>query len=518
MLFFLQIPTGIISSLCSIILIYLTARLADDAAAGNAALFTRRLPVMLALLALQAVFKLLQDHFYIEYKARLGARLRERLYENRLDTGGASTLKGEILNLYNEGMEQLREYEAQKPELWVQLATMICGAAVMIWINPKLFAASIVLIPLCTWISRALNRRFREKAEVILEDKERINGDIKEILEGFYIIKAYLLEKTFLRHFYRDCDRLKQHEKEQDRLNTLAGRIEILLRYMPQLIIPLYGGWLCFEGQLQIGGLLAVNMLVGYVVLPMEALIRFFKSKKTIQPVREKLARYVAAPEQKGEIKWEQPGEGRALEVRQLGLSYGKNVIFQDFSMEVKTGEHLALMGESGCGKSTLLKIISGLFSGCSGTVRGPGREGIAYVPQEPYIFKNSIRENVCMGHNLSDQRLGQLLEAAGLKEETDQFPERTDTWIGEGGVRLSGGQIKRLAMARALAAETDMILMDEPMSALNPEKSAEVQKKLSRFLKGRTVVVVTHQELDAWENMRVIRLKRGEQDCEMEN
>ena len=507
---FLQIVTGVANSVSSIGLVYLTAKLADDAAAGDAERFVQKIPVMFVLLAMQIVFRLLQDQLYTAYKAGIGFQKRMQIYESRVKGNGGSS-KGEILNLYNEGIDQIKEYELQKIDVITQSITMVCAAALMLWISARLFLTAVILMPVCTYIARRINRRFREKAGVILWDKERINHDIKEILEGFYIIKAYLLEHVFLKHFREDCENLKVHEKELDRLNMLMRRVEVLLRYLPQLIIPLYGGWLCFRGQLLIGDLLAVNMMIGYVVLPVEAIIGFFKQKKTIQPVEEKLSVY----EKPGEWKDASGGNasgGAALEAQHIFLSYDKNVIFDDFSFRVNVGEHLALMGESGCGKSTLLKILGGIFPQNTGEVTHSGV--IAYVPQDPYIFQGSLKENICMGRELSKEWFSQLLDLVGLSEEVEQFPQGADTLIGEAGVRLSGGQIKRLAMARALAVDGDILLMDEPLSALNPQKVDEVQEKLSKFLRGKTVLVVTHTNMTHWENIKTVTLRKGEIVC----
>lgn len=113
------------------------------------------------------------------------------------------------------------------------------------------------------------------------------------------------------------------------------------------------------------------------------------------------------------------------------------------------------------------------------------------------------------MGKSLSNKQLNLLLDLVGLRQEIEQLPQGLDTQIGDAGIHLSGGQQKRLAIARAAAVDAEVWLMDEPLSALNPEKSIELQKTLSEYFDGKTVIVVTHQYLPYWGGIKTIKLER---------
>lgn len=530
MTFFLQIPTGIISNLLAMAIVYLTAKLVDNATMGNMELFRQKIPLILVLLLAQLLFQALRDRFCTDYKIKTGLNLQNKVYLARLNTMGGHSSKAEILNVYNEGIEQIKDYASKKAELFISIISITFAVIFMLKINAALLCVSVIFIPLCTYLSQKINKKFRLKSKIILDDKERINHDIKEILEGFYIIKSYLLESIFVHRFQTHCEQLKQDEKEKDRLNLVAGRISILLRYLPQLIVPLYGGWLCVNGKMMIGDLLAANFLIWYLISPIESFINLLKAKKMIEPVEEKVSRCLDKPGTPEKSPTPLPEmQSSAIEIKDLIFSYDNKSIFEHFNLQIQKGEHIALMGESGCGKSTLLKILCGLNTPFGGGIILGGeefcsdcadkmRQKVCYLPQEPYLFSATIRENLCMGKSLSDKQLNCLLDLVGLKQEIDRLPQGLDTQIGDAGTHLSGGQQKRLAIARSIAVDAEVWLMDEPFSALNPEKSIELQKNLSEYFHGKTVIVVTHQHLPYWRSIKTIKLEREVLQVEGEN
>ncbi len=180
------------------------------------------------------------------------------------------------------------------------------------------------------------------------------------------------------------------------------------------------------------------------------------------------------------------------LKIERLSFSFEKKEIFSDFSLSVKAGETVAVMGESGCGKTTLLRLIAGLEKPQNGTISCNAKR-IAYVFQEPRLFPwLTVAENlraVLTDRENADQAVLRALRTVGLAENANSYPDE-----------LSGGMKIRASLARALVSGGDLFLLDEPFSALNEELRLELAEKLKEIFRERgiTAILVTHQLSDA--------------------
>ena len=171
----------------------------------------------------------------------------------------------------------------------------------------------------------------------------------------------------------------------------------------------------------------------------------------------------------------------------------------------LKPGEKVALVGASGGGKSTLAQILIGLYPADSGTLRYNGvdireiglevvRENVATVLQHPAMFNDSVRENLCLGQTIEDQRIWHALEIAQLRQTIEALPDQLDTIIGRSGVRLSGGQRQRLAIARMILSDPKVVILDEATSSLDTETEAQLHHAMHTFLKGKTTLIIAHR------------------------
>jgi ATP-binding cassette subfamily B protein/subfamily B ATP-binding cassette protein MsbA len=203
--------------------------------------------------------------------------------------------------------------------------------------------------------------------------------------------------------------------------------------------------------------------------------------------------------------------------VENLSFGYGGNMILQDISMNVGTGEYVGIVGVSGCGKSTLLKLLAGLYPAMTGIVEVEGkhrpediRRQVAMVMQDPMLFPASIRDNITCGHEMSPDTIMQACRAAQLTDWIAELPDGIDTFVGERGGKVSGGQAQRIAIARAIAKDAPVILLDEATSALDDGTSSAVLAAIESLTRGKTVVSVSHQPRALEGCSRIYRLEGG--------
>lgn len=541
----LQGLAGVMEKGFSILILYFIAGMTDDVVSGNIGFFIEKMILVFPTLLMQMIFLYAENLFCVKCKTECGFSYREWIYSSVLNMTNQNEMnKASVLNVYNSQIEQLKEYVAKIADIGISIVTFIIAVFFMTRINFSLLFVSVILMPLSAYFYQMLNKPLQRKNKDILKAKEKINFDMKQMIDGFSIMKVYLFEGKILKLVSSDIRYLKEQEKEIDRMNVTLGRISIFLRYIPQLVVPLYGGWLCFSGKLSLGELIVAKQVIYYVILPVESLLDIYKSRKLIQSILEEMkgitdrSMYDKADRINGtevfdkakDVTAERRTDSYLVEMQNISFSYldGKTIL-KNAELHILRGMHVALVGESGCGKSTIAKILCGFETKFVGSVKLNGvliqygtnsslkenilylREHITYVPQEPYIYSGTIRENICMGKEISEERFWEVVQLAELTEVVQAFPDGIHTMIGKAGVTLSGGQRKRIAMARALVDDVPLFIFDEPLSALDEETGQKIQRNLSKALKGKTVIVITHQSLEFWDGMdEIYRLEGG--------
>lgn len=191
-----------------------------------------------------------------------------------------------------------------------------------------------------------------------------------------------------------------------------------------------------------------------------------------------------------------------AVHLDNISFSYGENMVIKNLSLQVKHGEHIGIVGDSGCGKSTFLKILAGLYETDCGKVVISGesrpqkiREQVALVMQHNSLLPLSIRDNITCGHDIADETVWAACENASLTKWIETLPKGLDTNVGERGNQVSGGQAQRIQIARALCKNASVVLLDEPVSALDKETGNSVLNALNKLTGGKTVIHVTHHQ-----------------------
>lgn len=206
-----------------------------------------------------------------------------------------------------------------------------------------------------------------------------------------------------------------------------------------------------------------------------------------------------------------------AVEVEKVSFSYENTRVIKELSLKVKHGEHIGIVGDSGCGKSTMLKLLAGLYEPEGGRIVVGGacvpkkiREKIAFVMQHNCLFPLSIRDNITCGHEISEKRIWEVCQNAGISNWIENLPHGLDTNVGEQGGQVSGGQAQRIQIARALCKDAPVILLDEPTSALDKDSRQLVMQTLNEQMKNKTVIHITHHPETLDDSYCIFRMEGG--------
>lgn len=202
---------------------------------------------------------------------------------------------------------------------------------------------------------------------------------------------------------------------------------------------------------------------------------------------------------------------------KNITFSYNNKIILDNQSFTFHKGEHIGIIGESGSGKSTFLKLISGLLNPESGELVVDGEnepvnitKKISMVMQDACIMPLTIRENILLGKTVDEEKFDQIIRASKLSDWISTLENGIDTYLGDRANELSGGQAQRIAIARAMVKDSNIILLDEPTSSLDKETSEEVLESLDNLTKDKTVIHVTHQPNLLKGYNRIIQIKEG--------
>lgn len=206
-----------------------------------------------------------------------------------------------------------------------------------------------------------------------------------------------------------------------------------------------------------------------------------------------------------------------AVYLDNISFSYEDNMVIKNLSLRVKSGEHIGIIGDSGCGKSTLLKILAGLYEPDCGKAAiageclpGKVRGQVALVMQSNSLFPLSIRDNITCGHDIPEETVWTACKNTSLAKWIETLPKGLDTNVGERGNQVSGGQAQRIQIARALCKNAPVILLDEPVSALDKDTGYSVLRALHKLMKDKTVIHVTHHQDTLDGSYTIYRMEGG--------
>jgi len=382
----------------------------------------------------------------------------------------------------------------------------------MLLMDWRLTLAAIVPFPILLWVVKHYSHRMMEamvRTQARLAD---MSAFAQENLAGIHVVKSYVREEARTAQFAELNEIYKDQSLEVARLR---GRVFPFIRIVSSLgilIVLYYGGVLVVRGDLTLGQLVAFMAYLHILAWPIMALgwmISIYQRGKAalqrlgeildIVPAIRNAERPALVTSMRGEIRFEgvdfgyaAPGNGHA--------------ILKDVNLVIPAGRRLGIIGRTGSGKSTLAMLIARMFDVSGGRVTVDGidvrdwdlktlRANIGFVPQDPFLFSQSIERNIEFANDdITPSDLMRLVETAGLDTDLAEFPQGLQTEIGERGVTLSGGQKQRLTLARAIARDPRILILDDSLSSVDASTERRILDSLEDVMRDRTSIVISHR------------------------
>ena len=394
----------------------------------------------------------------------------------------------------------------------------------MFYLDWSLTLSTFVLAPLIILSVNSFGRRVLIASEKSQESTSNLAGLIGESINGMSTIRAFAAENWIMKRFYK---RLSTNKKAK--YKTLK-----LLAFQHPVV-----GFVEAFGILAILGLGAARINLG--LLTSEEFSSFFAAiLMLIDPISHVSTNFNDYKQAEASIKRlkninQEPVEDDKENLRRISNFEGKisfkkvnfaykkdNQVLKNINLEIKRGEVTAFVGASGAGKSTMLALILKFITPNNGDIfiddknlkilnTKDIRKNIALVQQQPFLFSGTIIDVIRMGRNFTKEEVIESARKANAHNFIQKLPEKYETEITERGSNFSGGQIQRIAIARAILGNPSILLLDEATSALDAESESEVQKGLNRAMKDRTVIVIAHRLATTQEANKIVVFDKGE-------
>jgi ATP-binding cassette subfamily B protein/subfamily B ATP-binding cassette protein MsbA len=386
---------------------------------------------------------------------------------------------------------------------------LIIAVIVLMTLNWKLALTALAVIPGIAVMSIAFSRRIRPIYRSLRSDAERIDGRVGETFSGIRVVRAFRGEVRELLDYLVGRHTVLRKELFAQRREMVVWAAWGLLLGAVNVVILWYGGYLNLMGNASVGDIMAFQWYTFLLLNPVWQIVNSFSELQRSMAATERVFEVLAMADDKPDRPEARPAptEVREISFDRVSFEYREGVpVVRDLSVVVPTGTVVALVGRSGAGKTTVTDLVARFHDPTEGRILLNGtdirdfqlksyRDLLAIVQQDVFLFDGSVRDNIAYGrHAATDAEVFDAARRANAHEFIAALPEGYDTFIGERGVKLSGGQCQRLAIARAFLASPEILILDEATSNLDTESEQLIQRSMTELLAGRTTFVIAHR------------------------
>jgi len=429
----------------------------------------------------------------------------------------ARTPLGEILARINNDIGEIQRVAAESLLAWVGNVLFLGGSvAAMCWLDLRLSIVGVAMVPVSVWALARVRAQLAGRVKRVREASAGVGSFLIETLQAIRLVVISNAQD-------READRFRERNTTfvHAVMAYLAGAVPGLVLSLGYAVVFVYGGHRVIAGTMTLGTFVAFMAYQMRLIQPVQALMGLYASLATVQVSLTRVHELLDAPPDVIDPIDALPLEhvDGCIEFERVSLDLGRGQVLRNVSFAIAPGEHVAIVGPSGIGKSTIADLLLRLIDPDEGTIRVDGRDlrgvpladlrrHVVLVDQDPFIFHATIAENIRYGRpGATDADVRAAADAAGVHAFAARFPDGYATIVGERGAALSAGERQRIAIARALVADPDVLVLDEPSASLDESTERHVLAGYQTIMRGRTVLLITHRQALAQAADRVLAL-----------
>ena len=449
-----------------------------------------------------------------------------RQYENLSLNFYKQNRTGDLMNRISEDVSKVRMYVG--PAVMYTINTIIRFAIVIVYmfsVSPRLTLYTLLPLPILSYAIFRISSEINKRSTVFQQYLSKVSSFTQEIFSGIRVIKAYSLEDQHQNNMVELANESKSKSLNLAKIQALFGPLMMALIGISNLVVIYFGGLMYIDGTIKSIGTIAEFILyVNMLTWPVASLGWVSSMVQEAEASQKRINEFLKiVPEIKNNNPEKSIIEG-AISFENVSYTYEDTNIkaLQNVTFTVNKGETLAILGKTGSGKSTIVSLISRLYDVCEGHISIDGKEistlnlydlrnSIGIVPQDAFLFSDSIKNNIKFGkENATDEEVKAAAKSAVVHNNIMGFNKKYDTILGERGITLSGGQKQRVSIARAIIKNPKILLFDDCLSAVDTETEEAILNNLDEICKDKTTIIVSHRVSSAKNAGKIIILDEG--------
>lgn len=433
---------------------------------------------------------------------------------------------GDLMNRISDDVSKVRMYFG--PAIMYTLNMLVLFILViytMISINAKLTLFVLVPLPILSvsiyYVSNIINR----KSERVQNQLSVLSTFVQEAFSGIRVIKAYAKSDERQEKFLEECELYRSKTLGLVKVNAIFMPLMLLLIGLSTILTIYVGGKLSIAGEISTGNIAEFVIYVNMLTWPVAAVGWVTSLTQRAAASQERINEFLkTTPDIQNPTNQDFKPTGN-IKFNNVNFTYPDSgiVALNNLSFELKNGQSIAILGKTGSGKSTLANLICRLFDVTEGEILVDGkniktinlskyRKSIGYVPQEDFLFSDTIENNIAFGESgeTNQEAVKNAAKNAEVYANIIEFPDGFETRVGERGITLSGGQKQRVAMARALMREPSIMIFDDSLSAVDTETEERIIQNLKTIMQGKSTIIISHRVSSVKHCDKIIFLENG--------
>jgi ATP-binding cassette, subfamily B, bacterial HlyB/CyaB len=458
-----------------------------------------------------AILNWLRGYFVLRTASRIDIRLAQTTFRHlvRLPIAYFEASMAGVITKHMQQGSQIREFLTGRLLMTLlDLPALVIFLPLMAWYSVRLTLVIVGVTLLLASVIAAMIGPYRRRLRKLYQAEAQRQSLLVETVHGIRTVKSLNLEPRREESWDNAAADTVRTYLQVGNISLAANTFSQYIEQLMTIVIVVIGAFLVFDHSLTVGGLVAFNMLSSRVISPVLQLIGLMNNYQEVLMSVEMLGEIMNRPIENSTQRGLTPILRGEIEIDRVTFRYPNtdHPALREFSAKIAAGSMVGIVGRSGSGKTTLSALCQGLYYASEGAIRIDGhdirdidinflrsQEGV--VPQEPFLFRGSIKDNIRMGMpRASLEDVVAAARMAGADEFIQELPQRYDTVLEESAVNLSGGQKQRLSIARALLRKPRIIIFDEATSALDPDSEAIIVRNLAQISEGRTTIVISHR------------------------
>ncbi|MBR3609995.1 MAG: ABC transporter ATP-binding protein [Oscillospiraceae bacterium] len=449
-------------------------------------------------------FYYLYDRFSSDFVAACTGELKKDIFTSIIRKSYVEYKKhpqGEYIAKYTNEADMIKERRFRMlPMFWEILFKIIFVSAALFVLDWRIAIITIALLTTPLYIPKLIEKSLQNEQQAHIQAVENNLAKVNDWLSGFEIIKNYSVEHKIIEKFKKVNDTAMEKMLKDMQLGNLSGLITTLISYLSYFVVLICATWLVLKGDFSAGDFFVAIGMIDQLSYPLISLAGITRQLIAIKPACSEMEEFLKNCE---ETKKESSQKNFCKDIRFDDVSFtydNQRFILEKFNLIAEKGKRYLLKGPSGCGKTTAINLLLKYYAVTDGDIKIDGipletidsTYGImTVVRQEAILFNDTLRNNLTMYQEVPECRLFEVLKSVGL--ERYACTNALDRVITESGSNFSGGERKRICLARALLRDTDVLILDEPLANLDPS-TAERIEDLILSIKNKTILVVSHQ------------------------